>query len=621
MSNRFSKMALLVLIGLLCLALVAFPACTTTGEQQEEEEEEEEPGGPAIPYKNDGLFVQMIIGLPETLDPPAAYDNASGEQLEYVYEGLVYYDREKTGDFVELLATDWVWSDADLTWTFTMRDGVKFHEGGDLSPEDVEYSFERGMIYDRVGGPMWMLFEPFFLVGHYRNLIPSYDPLSETWEATDQELVDAFALVDAVVEVDGNTVVFQLIDPAYKLIFLQTICYPGCGAIVDKEWCIANGEWDGTAADVPNHYQQEDGTTYLWTHMNGTGPWKLNDFEQGVQIKVERFDDYWRDPAPFEFIITQLVEEWTTRKQALLAGDVDSVDVDKMYIPEIEGVADLLQIKDLPELVGVAVYFNQDIDMEGNDYVGTGQLDGNGIPADFFSDVDVRKGMCYAFDYETFLAEVMLGEALQVASPIVDGLYGFNPNAEMYDYDLAKAEEHFRAAWGGEVWEKGFKVTLLYNAGNDMRKAVCEILAENVFSINPKFQITVLPLDWGTGMVPLLRSYRLTTYVCGWGADYPHAHNFVVPFMATFGTFTEFMGYGSLELDAALQAALLETDPEEQLAKYYAIQQTWYDDPAGIMLYQTSGRRWFTKYIHGFYFNPMMSSDAGPLYYMTKSPS
>jgi len=621
LSNRFSKMALLVLIGLLCLALVAFPACTTTGEQQEEEEEEEEPGGPAIPYKNDGLFVQMIIGLPETLDPPAAYDNASGEQLEYVYEGLVYYDREKTGDFVELLATDWVWSDADLTWTFTMRDGVKFHEGGDLSPEDVEYSFERGMIYDRVGGPMWMLFEPFFLVGHYRNLIPSYDPLSETWEATDQELVDAFALVDAVVEVDGNTVVFQLIDPAYKLIFLQTICYPGCGAIVDKEWCIANGEWDGTAADVPNHYQQEDGTTYLWTHMNGTGPWKLNDFEQGVQIKVERFDDYWRDPAPFEFIITQLVEEWTTRKQALLAGDVDSVDVDKMYIPEIEGVADLLQIKDLPELVGVAVYFNQDIDMEGNDYVGTGQLDGNGIPADFFSDVDVRKGMCYAFDYETFLAEVMLGEALQVASPIVDGLYGFNPNAEMYDYDLAKAEEHFRAAWGGEVWEKGFKVTLLYNAGNDMRKAVCEILAENVFSINPKFQITVLPLDWGTGMVPLLRSYRLTTYVCGWGADYPHAHNFVVPFMATFGTFTEFMGYGSLELDAALQAALLETDPEEQLAKYYAIQQTWYDDPAGIMLYQTSGRRWFTKYIHGFYFNPMMSSDAGPLYYMTKSPS
>ena len=59
MSKRFSKWALLVLVGLLCIALVAFPACTTTGEQQEEEEEEEEDGGPAIPYKNDGIFVEL----------------------------------------------------------------------------------------------------------------------------------------------------------------------------------------------------------------------------------------------------------------------------------------------------------------------------------------------------------------------------------------------------------------------------------------------------------------------------------------------------------------------------------------------------------------------------------
>jgi peptide/nickel transport system substrate-binding protein len=591
-------MGWLVLVALLCLALAAFPACTSTGEQQEEEEEE---GGPAIPYKNDGLFVQMTIGLPETLDPPAAYDNASGEQIDYVYETLIDYDRDKSGDFVGVLATDFVWNAADLTWTFTIREGVKFHEGGDLSPEDVEYSFERGMIYDRLGGPMWMLFEPLHLAAEYADV--------------------TFADVDAAIEVDGNNVVFTLADAAYKLIFLQTICYVGCGSIVDKEWCIANGEWDGTEADVANHYQQEDGSTYLWSHMNGTGPWKLNAFEQGVQIKMERFDGYWRDPAPFDLIITQLVEEWTTRKQALLAGDVDFVLVDKMYIPEIEGVADLLKIKDLPELTAVAVFLNQDIEMEGNDYVGSGQLDGNGIPGNFFSDVDVRKGFCYAFDYDTFLEQVMLGEALQVASPIVDGLYGFNPNAQMYTFDLAKAEEHMRAAWGGEVWEKGFKVTLLYNAGNDMRKAVCEILAENLFTMNNKFQITVLPLDWGTGMVPLLRSYRLTSYVCGWGADYPHAHNFAVPFMSSTGTFSKFMGYGSAELDAKLQAALLEPDPEEQLDKYYELQQDWYDDPGGIMLYQASGRRWFTKYIHGFYFNPMISGDAGPLYDMSKSAS
>jgi len=601
LSKRFWKLGWILVAALLIAALVALPACTTPPAEQQEEEEEEEDGGPAIPYKNDGIFVELTIGLPETLDPAACYDNASGTALERVYETLIQYDRDDTGAFVGMLATDWVWSDADLTWTFTIREGVKFHEGGDLTPEDVEYSFERGMIYDRLGGPMWMLFEPFFLAAEYADV--------------------TFADVDAAVEVDGNTVVFQLADAGYKQIFLQTICYSGCGDIVDKEWCIANGEWDGTEADVPNHYQQEDGTTYLWTHMNGTGPWKLNAFDQAVQLKVERFDGYWRDPAPFDYIIMQLVEEWTTRKQMILAGDADYVGVDNMYIPEVENVADLQCYKDLPSLMCVAFFFNQNIEMEGNDYVGSGQLDGNGIPQDFFSDVDVRKGMCYAFDYDTFLEEVMLNEAKQPPSPLIEGLYGYDASTPLYEFDLEKAAEHFQAAWGGQLWEKGFKVTLLYNAGNDMRKAACEILAENCFQINNKFQISVLPLDWGTGMVPLLRSYRLTTYICGWGADYPHAHNFLIPFMASYGTFSKFMSYGSTELDDAMMDALLEPDPEAQLAKYSDIQMDWYNDPGGIMLYQPTSRRWFTKYVHGFYFNPMFSSYPGYLYDMTKSAS
>jgi peptide/nickel transport system substrate-binding protein len=600
LSTRFSKMALLVLIGLLCIALVAFPACTTTGEQQEEEEEEEENGGPAIPYKNDGIFVEMTIGEPETLDPAAAYDNASTEHIDHMYESLIAYDGEALGEFVGELATDFVFNDADLTWTFTIREGVKFHEGGDLSPEDVEYSFERSMIYDRLGGPCWMLYEP---------LLGCYEYAATTW-----------ADIDAAVEVDGNTVVFKLVDAGYRLIWLQTICGEW-GSIIDKEWCIANGEWDGTEADIPNHYQQEDGTTHLWTHVNGTGPWKLNEWEHGVQVKEERFDGYWSDPAPFDFVIDMLVEEWTTRKQALLAGDADFILVDKMYIPEVEGVADLTKLKDLPELSTAAMFMNQAIDAVDNDYIGTGALDGNGIPPDFFSDLDVRKGFCYAFDYETAIADIMLGEAITPASPIVSGLLGYNPDAEAYYYDLEKAEEHLRAAWGGQVWEKGFKFTAIYNSGNDQRKAAMEILAENLFAINNKFQVAVQGLPWGTGVVPLLRSYRLVLYACGWGADYPHAHNFAYPFMDTTGTFSKFMASGSAEVDAMLSAALLETDPAAQLDKYYEIQQRWHDDAPGIMLWQATGRRWFTKYIDGFYFHPMIPGDSGPLYHMSKSAS
>jgi len=581
-----AKKLIVTIVALIGIIAMVLPGC-------------EEGGGVTIPYENDGMFVQQTIGLGETLDPAAAYDTASGEQISYVYETLLMYDGTSSDEFEPILATAWAWNDTDLTWRFTIRPDVTFHEGGNLNSTDVEYSFERTMIYDRAGGPAWMLFEP--LLGVYE------------YAAT------TFADVDAAVQVDGNDVVFTLADAGFKLIFLQTIAN-SWGSILDKEWCIEKGEWDGTEGDVKNHYAAADGTTYLWNHMNGTGPWKLNLWNQAEQIKLKKFDGYWRDPAPFDWVITQLVEEWTTRKQALLAGDADRVDVLRMYIEELEGIDDLTVYKDLPELAVVGLFFVLNI-TPSSPYIGSGTLDGNGIPGDFFSDIDVRKGFCYAFDYDTFLADVMMGEAIQPGSPVVDGLFGYNPAADKYSYNLTKAEEHLRAAWGGQVWEKGFKFTMLYNAGNDMRKSACDLLAANLFAINSKFQVSVLPLAWSTGILPLIKTQAATNYVIGWGADYPHAHNFIQPFMHSTGVFAEYQSYGYPALDAKIEAALLEPDPVQQEADYYEIQQIFYDDAPGVMLYQPSGRRYFTKYISGFLFNPMTPGDAGPLYYMSKSES
>jgi len=112
-----------------------------------------------IPFKNPGTFVQMIIEDVASLDPAWGYDLATGEQVGYIYETLVYFDGTQTDEFVPVLATEWELLDDNLTYRFKIRDGVKFHEGGDLTPEDVEYSFERTMVQDRGGGPTWMLYQ------------------------------------------------------------------------------------------------------------------------------------------------------------------------------------------------------------------------------------------------------------------------------------------------------------------------------------------------------------------------------------------------------------------------------------------------------------------------------
>jgi peptide/nickel transport system substrate-binding protein len=602
LSKRFSKLGWIVLAALLCLSLIALPACTAPAE---EEEEEEEPGI-TIPFKNPGTFVQQTIGPIKTLDPAWIYDTASAENVGRIYETLIYFDREKTDEFIPVLATEWDFNAADLTFTFKIRDGVKFHSGNDLTPEDVEYSFERWMVMDRTGGPTWMIFGPLLDAGSSADV--------------------TFADMDAAVEVAGDSVVFHLGGGAHwELAFLQIVC-GGWASIVDKDFCIANGGWDGTEATWMDYNIPADvGDTALYDTCSGTGPWKLNLWEPGIQVKVEKNDGYWGGDVPFDYVIYQVVEEWTSRKLALLAGDADLVYVPSTYFGEMDDIEeeteDLNIYKDLPSLSIDAFFFNQDIAPEST-YVGSGALDGQGIPLDFFTDIDVRKGFCYAFDFETYIRDGLSGQGIQRGSPVVEGLPFFDPGTSLYAQDLDLAEQHLNAAWGGQVAANGFKMTLLYNSGNIPRKTACEILAEALYAINENYQVSIQPISWPTFLGKIWGTRDMPMFQIGWLPDYPHPDNFVVPFMhSTHGAFSAYIGYGTPALDAKLKAAFEETDPVAQQALYSELQEICYEDPYGITLAQPIARRYFTKYITGFYYNPVEPAYTGRLQDMTKSES
>ena len=609
MSKRLSKWGLLVLVGLLCLALVAFPACTSTGEQQEEEEEEEEI---SIPLKNPTDFIDQTIGDVDSLDPTWAYDTASGEQIDYIYDTLLKYDGTSTTTFVPVLATEW----EELSTTsirFKIRTGVKFQNGNDLTPSDVEYSFERSMVLDRGGGPTWMLNVP--LLGRARTRSGS-------------DIVVTGEQIDNAVEVDGDWVVFNMAIE-YPMLQWEQILTQSWGSVVDKEWCVANGEWDGDLTGdgwkAYNNPQKQD--SYLYNHAMGTGPWELDQWEQGEYIRLLKSDNYWGTPVFFERVVTQFVDEWTSRKLALLNGDCDFCYVPRNYIGELAGIEDLNAIKDLPDLTVDELFFNFSIDPT-SDLIGSGQLDGNGIPADFFTDVDVRKGFCYAFDYDTYLSDALQGEGEMMGNPIVAPLAGYDPNASKYTLDLDKAAEHFQAAWGGQVWENGFKFTMVYNSGNIPRKTACDILSANLFAINDKFLVAVQPLQWPVILDDIFYYAAtddvkgpLPLFQIGWIADYPDADNFVTPFMHSYGDFSYYQGYGYASLDEKIETARYMAPGAARDAAYKEIGEIFYDDAPGIMLAQSLGRRFFTKYVKGFYFNPTIPGQPGPLRVMSKSAS
>jgi len=559
--------------------------------------------------KNPDTYIGAYIGGVHTLDPARAYDTASGEVIYHIYEPLIFWKGEKTDEFVPLLATkvpsleNGLISKDGLTYTFPIRKGVKFHNGEVMTPEDVEYSFERAMVQDMDASPLWMIYEPLLGVSGSRD--------------AEGNIVVKFEDIDKAVEVAGDSVVFHLKKPYPPFLAILANTW---SSVVCKKFCIENGDWPGTAETWKEYNNPAMGTQTLHKIACGTGPFMLERWEPNVETVLVRNDNYWREPAKLKRIVRKVVEEWTTRKLMFLAGDVDNIDVPRGNIKELEGIEGIRVHKNLPSLILDTAFFNFKINPEGNTDIGSGKLDGNGIPPDFFSDKHVRLGFAYSFDWETFIRDAWLGEATKPRGPIIEGIPYLNPEQEVYSFDPKKAEEHFKKAWNGEVWKKGFKLTILYNTGNLPRQTAAHIFKDNVEALNPeKFKIEVRPVDWPT-YLDLLPAHKLTMFIIGWLADYPDPHNYIYTYMHSSGDYAEYQSYSNPLVDELVKKGIETINPKERERIYNELQIIYYDDVPSIGLDQRIVRQYERDWVKGWYYNPMFPNcdTGGYLYQQSK---
>lgn len=562
-------------------------------------------------------------GGPQTLDPAAAYDTASGEIIHYVYDNLFEYVGGDLDNIGPLLATEvptvenGLMSEDGRTIRVPIRQGVKFHNGAELTAEDVKYSFLRGMLADPAGGPMWMFFEPLLGVQTMRDVIAMAggpDDFVDISEVDPAILRKAYDLVDATMEVDGNDLIFHLANPYPP--FINILTKGGSWAsIVCKDWMIANGAWDGNPDTWPKWYDQALEEMTLYDKACGTGPFKLDTWDKsGAQVLLSRFDDYWRGPAALKNVVIKNIPEFATRLLMLRAGDADAIYVGQQDLPQVRTIPGVTVVEDLPQITNTVLFFSFTIPVEGNeDLVGSGKLDGNGIPSDFFADVNVRKAFAYAFDYEAYLNEVVLGAGQIPKGPFPQSLPYVNTEQEYFSHDLAKATEYFKQAFNGEVWEKGFKVGIVYNTGNDARKTALEILEFNIEQINPKFQVEVIGLEWAT-VLDKLRSASLPVFVMGWLADFPDTHNFAVPFMHSTGTFAGYCGQGLIDLakeqfDALIDAGIKATDPAEREKIYHELQRLYVEQAIAMPFMEATTHRVMRDWVQGFEYCPAYAAN------------
>jgi len=276
-------------------------------------------------------YVYDTIGDADTFDPALSYDTSSGEIIQNVYETLVFYDGEATDKFVPQLAESWTISDDGTVWTFKIRQGVKFHEGGDLTASDVAYSYQRGILQGGYSSPQWLLAEPFLGVGNDDITVIVDEGASaddrEALMANDPAVLKAACeTVKAAIVADdaAGTVTMTLAQPWGP--FLPTIAN-GWGSIMDKEWVIANGGWDDSCDTWQNTYSMTSADDPFTPIANGTGAFKLDHWTQGQEIVLTKNDAYWGEPAKLDRVVVNIIPEFGTRFAMLQAGEADAIDV------------------------------------------------------------------------------------------------------------------------------------------------------------------------------------------------------------------------------------------------------------------------------------------------------
>ncbi|MBO6508969.1 MAG: ABC transporter substrate-binding protein, partial [Roseibium sp.] len=234
----------------------------------------------------ENVLIVGQIAEPKALDPAAVTAVNDFRILMNVYDGLVRYQSGKL-EVEPALATDWEISDDGKVYTFTLRDGVTFHDGSDFNAEAVKFNFDRMLKEDH----------PYHETGPF--------PLSFF-----------FSAVQDVEVVDPMTVKFTL-DAPYAP-FLSNLAYP-TGLIVSPEAVKQHGKEFGR-------------------NPSGTGPFKFAEWKSNERVVVERNDDYWDGTAQTEAVVFRPITDANTRTAEMLAGGIDlMVEVPPVALSQFEG--------------------------------------------------------------------------------------------------------------------------------------------------------------------------------------------------------------------------------------------------------------------------------------------
>lgn len=262
---------LLTLILCLAMVLTAFGCSSTPATEEGASASGDAAQGEAADSEYKDTLVFAMNTDVQSLDPQIQNDTTSEQVVKMLYNTLLKFQDD--GTVVGDLAESWSVSEDKLTWTFNLKQGVKFHNGKELTSADVKATFDRALNAEAGG-------------------------LRTT------EIIKMFTSVEAP---DPYTVTITTDAPYGPMESLM--CNMSLG-IMDADYIEQYGLDLGTSAEGEN----------------GTGPFKVVSWERDQEIVVERFDEYFDTPAKLQTVVYTIIPEAASRVIALETGEVDVID-------------------------------------------------------------------------------------------------------------------------------------------------------------------------------------------------------------------------------------------------------------------------------------------------------
>jgi oligopeptide transport system substrate-binding protein len=507
-------------------------------------------GPPRLPRPDaqfGGLYRRMLGDNPATLDPALLTDVYGRAVVSQIFDGLVQFDA--TLKPLPALAEFWEASRDGRTWTFTLRRGVKFHHGREVTVDDVVYSFTRLLNADR----------PLPVAELFRRL-----------QGATEFLQGKAKTIQGLTAVDRYTLQMVLEEPLASALAVLGLAH---------------------AAVVPQDEVERLGERFGRTPV-GTGPFKFVRWEPNREIVLAAHEQYhegrpFLDGLVFKIGVGNKHEEMFAE---FLQGNLEETIIPSGKIGEIRADPRYRQYQRvrMPMLSFLYLGFNTQLKP--------------------FDDQRVRQAFNFAVDTEAIVREITKTRGLPATGVLPPGMPGYDPERQGYAYDSTTAKRLLAEA--GYPGGAGFPVVPLWSVDKaESAKAEVEAYQRYLADVGVTVDIHFAP-DWPTYRA-MLEQGKLPLFRLVWAADIPDPDNMLSPLLhSTSPTNRTF--YRNPQVDQLLEQARREVDAAQRMRLYREVERLVMDDAPWIAQHYNVSEYLFQPYVQEVEIN-LLGSRTMPL--------